>query len=167
MGHAYDSVVYCALKEDGDELPQEGALRLLSADGSPSLDGKGRPEVFLEGAWAPICKSGLGPGSDAVICKSMGFSGVGASAATTCSSFEGSNHCGDVAPVLSDLACSGAESAVLSCPHQAGEDVFCAPSESLVLACAGDGETQGRPAKEPAPQTSLTGTISLALVQQK
>ena len=166
MGHAHDTVVYCAQTEAAAEQPQ-GALRLLSADGSPSLDGKGRPEIFLEGGWAPICKSGMGSGSEAVICKSMGFSGVGAGGAATCSSFDGKDYCGDVAPVLSELACSGSEASVLGCPHQAREDVFCAPSESVVVTCAGDGETQGRPAKEAAPQPLLTSMVSLAPVHQK
>ena len=62
--------------------------------------------------------------------------------------------CGSAAPGVSELACSGAESEPLACPHEAGDDVFCAPSESIVVACAGDGDSQGRPAKEVAPQFS-------------
>ena len=67
------------------------------------------------------------------------------------------DSCGqaDVAPAVSELSCSGAESGPLACPHEAGDDVFCAPSGSLVVTCAGDGETQGRPAKESALQLSM------------
>ena len=55
---------------------------------------------------------------------------------------------------MSELACSGVESEPWACPHEAGHDVFCALSESIVVAYAGDGDSQGRPAKEVAPQFS-------------
>merc|ERR1712087_760143 len=110
----------------------------------------GRPEVFMGDRWTPICSSGLSSGAAAVICKSMGFSGA-ADGGSSCGAFLGSNFCGSVAPGLSELACSGTESEVLACSHEAGEDVFCAPSESVVVTCAGDGETQGRAPKEAPP----------------
>jgi len=145
-GHAFDTVVYCtALDEAG---ASQGAVRLISDDGSPSIDGQGRPEINMGGIWLAICNSGLSPGTAAVICKSMGFSGATGSA--KCSGAA----CGSAAPGVSELACSGAESEPLACPHEAGDDVFCAPSESIVVACAGDGDSQGRPAKEVAPQFS-------------
>ena len=50
----------------------------------------------------------------------------------------------------------------LACPHEAGEDAFYAPSESVVVACVGDGGTQGRPAKEATPRPLLGGLASLA-----
>jgi hypothetical protein len=121
-------------------------VRLIAADGSPAIDGKGRPEIFMESAWVPVCSSGASSGAAGVLCKSMGFSG--ASASSKCAGL----GCGTVAPGLGELACSGSESGPLACPHEAGDDVFCAPSESLVVTCAGDGETQGRPAKELAPE---------------
>ena len=145
LSHAGDAVVYCS--SAGASVPQ-GAVRLISSDGSPSINGAGRPEVYVNGAWRPICSSGISSGASAVICKSMGFSGAVGSAAK-CST---PDACGDVAPGLSELACSGQESGVLTCPHEAGDDVFCAPSESVVVACAGNGATQGRLAKEAAPQ---------------
>jgi len=146
MGHAYDTVVYCTASETGGA--SQGAVRLIADDGSPSISGSGRPEILTEGAWVPICNSGLSSGAAAVICKSMGFSGAAGSA--KCSG----RACGGVAPGVSELACSGAESGPLACPHEAGDDVFCAPSESVVVTCAGDGDSQGRPAKESAPQLS-------------
>merc|ERR1712166_1465453 len=96
----------------------------------------------------PICSSGVSSGATTVICKSMGFSGATGSA--KCSGAA----CGSNAPGVSELACSGAESEPLACPHEAGDDVFCAPSESIVVTCAGNGDSQGRPAKEAAPQFS-------------
>merc|ERR1711924_327452 len=74
-GHAQDTVVYCTKVGKGGS-PSEGAVRLIAADGSPSIDGKGRPEIFMESTWVPICSSGASSGTAAVICKSMGFSGA-------------------------------------------------------------------------------------------
>lgn len=145
-GHSQDTVVYCAAAAKA-EAPQ-GAVRLIAADGSPAIDGKGRPEIYMESTWVPVCSSGASAGAAGVICKSMGFSG--SSGQTKCSG----SACGSTAPGVSELACSGSESGPLACPHEAGDDVFCAPSESLVVTCAGDGETQGRPAKESAPQSN-------------
>jgi len=82
-GHAYDTVVYCTSSEGAGA--SHGAVRLISDDGSPSIDGKGRPEINIGGAWAPICNSGLSSGAAGVICKSMGFSGTAGSA--KCSGF--------------------------------------------------------------------------------
>lgn len=78
LGHAYDTVVYCTASERAG-APQ-GAVRLIAADGSPSIDGQGRPEILMESAWVPICSSGISSGAAAVICKSMGFSGAAGSA---------------------------------------------------------------------------------------
>ena len=159
--HSEDTIVYCAKAETAGKAAQ-GAVRLISHDGAPSIDGKGRPEVLMGDAWVPICSTGLSSGSAAVICKSMGFSGAAATGPSSCAAFNGKNYCGSVAPGVSALTCSGSESEVLACPHEAGEDVFCAPSESATVACVGDGETQGRPAKEAAPQPFLGGLSSLA-----
>ena len=146
-GHAQDTVVYCSTA--GRIATPEGAVRLIAADGAPSVDGRGRPEIFLDSVWAPICYQGLSPGSAGVLCKSMGFSG--ASGSSKCSD----RDCGTIAPAVSELMCSGSESGPLACPHEMGEDVFCAPSESLVVTCAGAGETQGRLAKVTAPQPAM------------
>ena len=145
-GHAQDAILYCASSVRADA--SEGAVRLIAADGSPAIDGKGRPEIFVESVWTPVCSSGASSGAAGVLCKSMGFSG--ASGSSKCSGMD----CGDAAPGLGELACSGSESGPLACPHEAGDDVFCAPSESLVVTCVGDGDTQGRPAKEPSPEAA-------------
>lgn len=147
MTHASDVIVYCSKSEDAGV--SEGAVRLIAEDGSPSIDGSGRPEIYHEGAWKPICSSGLSPGAATVICKSMGFTGSSGSSKCT------GNACGSAPPGVSELSCSGAESAPLACPHEAGDDVFCAAAESVVVTCAGDGETQGRPAKEAVSQMSV------------
>lgn len=146
LSHGQDAIVYCASSQNAGAA--QGAVRLLAADGSPSVTGAGRPEIYVENSWVPICGVGASAGAANVICKSMGFSGAGSS--SKCSG----SDCGKTAPAISELACSGTELGPLACPHEAGDDVFCAPSESLVVACSGDGDTQGRPAKERAPQAA-------------
>ena len=51
--HSLDTVVYCGT--DGKTgLIKDGALRIMSHDGSPSIDGEGRLEMFKAGAWAAL-----------------------------------------------------------------------------------------------------------------
>jgi len=157
MGHSQDTILYCSKSDVSGSVPK-GAVRLISSDGSPSIDGKGRPEIYVDGTWAPVCNSGITPGSQTVICKAMGFSGAGSTAVKTCVGEE----CGDVAPGFSALSCSGSEKNVLECPHESGGDVFCAPSESILVTCVGDGDTQGRAAKDSAPQPMVGERIALA-----
>merc|ERR1719203_2395057 len=45
MGHREDTIIYCA-KAEATASASQGALRLISHDGSPSIDGKGRPEIL-------------------------------------------------------------------------------------------------------------------------
>ena len=53
--------------------------------------------------------------------------------------------CGKVPPHVSALACAGSESSVTQCPMSTGDDVFCAPEESVALSCAGVGDPIGKP----------------------
>ena len=74
-GHVLDSVVYCG--NDGKAgVTTDGSFRILSHDGSPSIDGEGRLEIFRAGGWAPICSNGFTAGAEALACKSMGFAGI-------------------------------------------------------------------------------------------
>ena len=52
--------------------------------------------------------------------------------------------CGKVPPHVSALACAGSESSVTQCPMSTGDDVFCAPEESVALSCAGVGDPIGK-----------------------
>jgi hypothetical protein len=143
-GHEQDIIVYCGTSTTA--AASKGAVRLIAPGGSPAIDGEGRPEVFIGNAWTPVCSAGASSGAAGVLCKAMGFSG--ASKTSKCDGWA----CGEIAPGISELACSGSEAEPLACPHEEGDGVFCAPSESLTVSCVGDGETQGRPAKEPAPE---------------
>ena len=151
LSHAGDAIVYCGLVGVGAFT--DGAARLIDESGAPALNlgssATGRLEIFLAsvGAWAPVCKSGFTSGAAASACKEMGFSGQ--SGFTSCDS---SGLCGTVPPHIGDLACGGSEENVLDCAHTAGEDVFCAPEESIVVTCSGHGDASGRPARGPAPK---------------
>ena len=142
MSHGSDAVVFCGASSV--EAFPDGELRLIGPAGAPALPGEaGRLEIFLatSEAWAPVCRLGFTSGSAAVACKQMGF--TGASGYTSCRSKEA---CGGVAPQLSELACTGSETSVLQCPMAVGDDVFCAPEESVLLTCAGPGDPIGKPA---------------------
>lgn len=142
--HAADAVVFCG-HAGRSGRPADGSARLLSHDGAPSLDGRGRLEVFVSGAWTPVCATGFAPGSETVACRAMGFAGSSSPAARPpCGSAFGRNYCGAAAPRLGNLSCSGDEKTLLACAFEEGEDVFCAAEESVVVSCAGDGDAQGR-----------------------
>lgn len=154
LSHEADAVIFCASGAAGGA--PDGSLRLLSDDGAPSVQGKGRLEMFTAGAWGPVCSEGFAAGSAAVACKQMGYAGAAAlSATSTCASAGGPNYCSSVAPRVSELACTGAESAAKDCPYEEGEDVYCAAEEAVVVSCAGDGDAQGRSPKAPAPEAEL------------
>lgn len=149
--HDQDAVVFCGTAI-ASHLLQDGAVRLIGPDGAPSLDGSGRLECFRAGVWASVCGSGFTHGSAGVACRMMGFQGAVASGLSyACRNFRGQDVCGFAPPALSELACGGDESSILSCAFKEGSDVFCAPAESLVLQCSGEGDTQGRPLKVPPP----------------
>merc|ERR1711957_922976 len=88
----------------------------------------------------------MGMGLRKVACKQMGFTGSSeAPVPTTCRNPSSGDHCASEPPSLSELACDGSETDVLSCAFEEGSDVFCAPAESVVIQCLGNGDTQGKP----------------------
>ena len=148
LNHDRDAVVYCGTAEAS---LHDGLLRLIARDGSPSINGGGRLEMFNAGSWAPVCSSGFAPGSVGVACKQMGFSGASTEATSSCA-IDGPSACGVTPPYVSKLACSGHEATVLECAFEEGDDVYCAPEEAVMIKCSGDGDTQGRPAKVTSPE---------------
>jgi len=143
--HAMDTVVFCT-EATRTGVYADGSLRLMSHDGSPSIDGTGRLDMFRAGVWGSVCSEGFTPGSAMVACKQMGFaSGQLLVGATHCIA-NGKNYCANP-PHVSEVSCSGRELEITSCPFEQGEDVFCSASEAVILECVGDGETFGAPAK--------------------
>ena len=131
LSHASDSVVFCGTASTTSAF-FDGELRLIGASGAPVLRHEvGRLEMYLAHtqAWAPVCREGFTSGSAAVACKTMGFGGSA-----------GFSACGKV-----PLACAGSESSLTQCPMSAGDDVFCAPEESVAMSCTGAGDPIGKP----------------------
>ena len=146
--HLSDSIVFCT-NRGPNEAVAEGTLRLLGATGAPSLDGVGRVEIYQDGSWGPVCADGWSAGSEAVACRSMGFSGVQRSlAGTSCADVDGVNYCGATLPTLTHVACSGSESSLLDCQHRGASEVFCAAADAVTVACQGAGDAQGAPPVE-------------------
>merc|ERR1711972_161017 len=111
--------------------------------------GECRLEMFKAGNWAPICS--ITAGAEMVACKSMGFAGVKSSSVkSSCGSFKGTNYCGSVPPYVSKLACAGQETSIGLCSFEEGDDVFCAPEESVIVSCAGEGDAQGKAGNAPS-----------------
>lgn len=137
--HEMDSIVFCGKT---NAASMEGTARLLSSDGAPSLSGTGLLQIYVGGEWSPVC--GVAPGAASLACKAMGFTGASVSEAVV------QSKTNTKTPLLGSLSCSGAETSIMDCSFERGDDVYCAPAEAAVLSCAGDGDTTGRPAKLPA-----------------
>lgn len=90
-----------------------------------------------KGSWGAVCSQGFNAASAAVACKQMGFTSNAASPAS-CASVNGVNYCPDTWPTLSGVACKGSEASLVDCVFDAGDEVFCAARESVLLTCAGD-----------------------------
>ena len=148
-GHEMDAVVSCTVATRTG-VYADGTLRLVSHDGSPSINGAGRLDMFRAGVWGSVCSEGFTPGSAAVACKQMGFtSGQLLAGATRCIG-NGKYFCA-TPPHVAGVSCSGSELEITSCPFEQGEDVFCSASEAVILDCVGDGESFGAPAKMSPP----------------
>merc|ERR1711982_49708 len=109
------------------------------------MGGSGMLEFLHAGSWGSVCTEGFAPGSANVACKQMGFSGGSVKASSSPCSGDGC-----MPPHVSEVVCSGRESSITACQFAEGDDVFCAPREAVSLACAGTGDTSGRPAKQAA-----------------
>jgi len=122
--HEHDSVVYCGAAAE----TSDGSVRLLSADGAPSLFGEGVPEIYTQGGWSTVC--GITPGAVAVICKALGFPGAAATVVESVTPGQSFSR-----PNLGNLDCKGTESNVLDCSFDTAADVYCAAAEAAVVNC--------------------------------
>jgi len=138
LKHDADAIVFCS--REGDQLFEDGLVRLVASDGAPSLDGKGRLEIARNGVWESVCSEGFTHGSALLACRQLGLDGASKpTIAPTCDA-NGVNFCSST-PGLSRFACTGAEKSLLSCSYDSGEEVFCAKKESVVISCAGPEHT--------------------------
>ena len=71
--HSQDVIVECSNKNfDKPENPEDGSLRLIGGDNSPSDDGIGRLE-FYKGGWGSVCNEKFGDKNAVVACRQMGY----------------------------------------------------------------------------------------------
>ena len=122
LSHEADSIVFCGSSAG----TSEGSVRLLSAEGAPSLTGQGALEVFLNEAWSPVC--GISPGAQALACKALGFAGADSSGGSV-------GAAGSRIPRVGSLECGGSEASLLDCSFEANDDVYCAASEASTISC--------------------------------
>ena len=153
LAHELDSIVFCGMTSQAGA--SEGDVRLIDAAGAPTLDGIGRLEIYHQGTWGLVCGSGFTIGGASVACKAMGYVGAVASESNfNCRRDSGHDFCGDVSASFSEVVCSGQEANLLECPHEIDDNVFCAPEESVVIHCSGEGNAQGRGRKNNAPKAN-------------
>ncbi|NP_999762.1 scavenger receptor cysteine-rich protein type 12 precursor [Strongylocentrotus purpuratus] len=137
-GHSEDAGVICSSRFGSD-------IRVVGG----SIPTEGRVEVFVNGAWGTVCDDLWDINDASVACRQLGF-GRAISASGGASYGQGSGSI-----FLDNLACTGAESNLLSCPHNGvgshncghGEDagVLCSSSlSSDIRVVGGRSPTEGR-----------------------
>jgi hypothetical protein len=105
-------------------IVSNGRVRLVNGNGTSS----GRLEVFANGGWGQVCDDNFdgdlnGPN---VVCRDLGFSG-----ATSQSNDPGG---GDFF-LLDSVICTGSESTLLSCAHDAFGVEDCSSQEAVFINC--------------------------------
>jgi len=108
-----------------------GAIRLGNLSTSGSYSGHaGRVEVYYSGRWGTVCDDGWSITDANVACRQLGFGY--ALAANCCAAFgQGSGSI-----QFDDLACTGSESSLASCPHQGVGTHDCGHHEDAGLICS-------------------------------
>ncbi|XP_030852007.1 deleted in malignant brain tumors 1 protein isoform X2 [Strongylocentrotus purpuratus] len=118
-GHSEDAGVVCS-----SDL--SSAIRVVG--GSSSTEG--RVEVFVNGAWGTVCDDLWDINDANVACRQLGF---GRAISAPGSARYGS---GSGSILLDNLACTGAESNLLSCPHSGVGSHNCGHSEDAGVVCS-------------------------------
>ncbi|XP_030852008.1 deleted in malignant brain tumors 1 protein isoform X3 [Strongylocentrotus purpuratus] len=118
-GHSEDAGVVCSSS-------LSSAIRVVG--GSSSTEG--RVEVFVNGAWGTVCDDLWDINDANVVCRQLGF-GRAISAPGSASYGQGSGSI-----LLDNLACTGAESNLLYCPHSGVGSHNCGHSEDAGVVCS-------------------------------
>ena len=91
------------------------AVRLAGID-DPNVNYAGRVEAFYKGKWGKICRDGWDMKDVKVVCTQLGFK-------SALAEFIGIDIKDEnVSIVMSNVACTGTESALGSCSHTDGDD---------------------------------------------
>ncbi|KAL3892091.1 hypothetical protein ACJMK2_004328 [Sinanodonta woodiana] len=121
-GHSEDAGVRC-----GKDSFTSSNVRLVSGR-NPQ---EGRVEVYYNGSWGTICDDSWDNNDAAVVCRMLGYSTIGASA-VCCAGF-GSNA--NLGIFLDDVMCTGTESSIYDCSHNAWYSHNCGHSEDAGVRC--------------------------------
>ena len=90
----------------------------------------GRVEVLINGVWGTVCDDWWDSNDASVVCHQLGFEY--ALEAKCCAAFgQGSGSI-----LLDDLACTGSESSLVSCPHQGVRSHNCGHGEDAGVVCS-------------------------------
>ena len=103
------------------------ALRLQGS----TTNNMGRLEICYNNEWGTICDDFFGAPSAQVACRQLGFSTTGAAALTT--GF--TNGASTQRIWLDDVRCSGTESTINACPHNAYGTHNCVHAEDVGVRC--------------------------------
>jgi len=114
---------------------QATPIRLVGGPNSAS----GRVEVFHNGIWGTVCDDGINNNFATVVCRQLGFQAGGTAA--------GSAHFGQGTGAIwmDDVACTGSESSIFSCPFNGSKygQHNCSHGEDVGVTCtANSGERQ-------------------------
>lgn len=101
-----------------------GLVRLVGGNGTTS----GRLEVFANGGWGQVCDDSFDNNLNGanVVCRDLGFTGA--------VSHGDSPGIGDFF-LLDEVACTGNELDLLSCPHAPFASEDCTSSEAVFVTC--------------------------------
>ncbi|KAK2194935.1 bifunctional LCCL domain/LCCL domain superfamily/SRCR-like domain superfamily/SRCR-like domain/SRCR domain/Concanavalin A-like lectin-glucanase domain superfamily [Babesia duncani] len=139
--HKDDVIVRCSNSEITKALPP-GTIRLVDATGAPSTTGTGRLEMLYNGSFGSICNESWTRIAEKIACLEMGYSGVHKGGA----SHKQCEDLGLCAPILNKISgvgfnCTGSESRLSQCPHEADNDIYCTHKQDVVISCSGNGDT--------------------------
>jgi len=96
---------------------------------SESAEVEGRVEMYHDGQWGTICDDGFDIKDADVVCNQIGYNGAE-------EAYQSAYHGQGTGRIyLDDLACTGAEATLLSCPHSGINQHNCGHTEDAGVKC--------------------------------
>ena len=97
--------------------------------GVNDINSAGRVEVFYQGKWGKICRDEWGIDDVKVVCRQLGFQSAVAEFIGMDTKDE------NISVAMSNVACTGQESALASCKRLDGKDVECVDNIGAQALC--------------------------------
>ncbi|XP_041372995.1 deleted in malignant brain tumors 1 protein-like [Gigantopelta aegis] len=127
-GHNPNNKVNCRHEEDVGVRCQIASVPVRLVNGGHST--QGRVEIKINDTWGTVCDIHFDDKDAGVICAMMGFRRTGAQAVTGAGFGQGSGSI-----YLSELACTGSELSIVSCPGTPIGQTHCTHSEDAGVRC--------------------------------